>query len=183
MQAVADELLDRLEGQPQAELVEAYCSQLPVTVITEILGVRAQDRDVVLGFGRDGAPSLDVGLTWKEFRVVDDAVRGFQAWLDDHLARLRREPGPDLLSQLVQLEDEGQRLDETELRAVAGLVLAAGFEEAVQLHGGIGMTAEYAVGHHLSRLTVLESQLGNGDLYLRRLASRVGSHADLDPLD
>ena len=37
-------------------------------------------------------------------------------------------------------------------------------QEAVQLHGGIGMTAEYAVGHHLSRLTVLESLFGDGDL-------------------
>jgi alkylation response protein AidB-like acyl-CoA dehydrogenase len=57
------------------------------------------------------------------------------------------------------------------------------FEEAVQLHGGIGMTAEYAVGHHLSRLTVLESMFGNGGWYLRRLAAGVGTYADLDPLD
>jgi cytochrome P450 len=135
VQAIADGLLDELEGQPSAELVEAYCSQLPVTVITEILGVRPEDRDRVLGFGRDGAPSLDVGLTWKEFRVVDEAVRGFQDWLGSHLERLRREPGDDLLSQLVHLEDEGQRLDDTELRAVAGLVLAAGFETTVNLLG------------------------------------------------
>jgi cytochrome P450/NAD(P)-dependent dehydrogenase (short-subunit alcohol dehydrogenase family)/glutamine cyclotransferase len=97
--------------------------------------VRPEDRERVLGFGRDGAPSLDVGLTWQEYRVVDDAVRGFQAWLGGHLERLRREPGEDLLSQLVRLEDEGQRLDETELRAVAGLVLAAGFETTVNLLG------------------------------------------------
>jgi cytochrome P450 len=135
VQVIADGLLDELEGRPQAELVEAYCSQLPVTVITEILGVRPEDRDRVLGFGRKGAPSLDVGLTWQEYRVVDDAVRGFQTWLGGHLERLRREPGDDLLSQLVQLEDEGQRLDETELRAVAGLVLAAGFETTVNLLG------------------------------------------------
>jgi cytochrome P450 len=135
VQVIADELLDRLEGQPRADLVEAYCSQLPVTVITEILGVRPEDREKVLGFGRDGAPSLDVGLTWREYQKVDDAVRGFQAWLGGHLERLRREPGEDLLSQLVQLEDEGQRLDDTELRAVAGLVLAAGFETTVNLLG------------------------------------------------
>ncbi len=135
VQVIADELLDRLEGTPHAELVQAYCSQLPVTVITEILGVRPEDRDRVLGFGRDGAPSLDIGLTWQEYRKVDEAVRGFQAWLGGHLERLRRDPGPDLLSQLVQLEDEGQRLDETELRAVAGLVLAAGFETTVNLLG------------------------------------------------
>ena len=57
------------------------------------------------------------------------------------------------------------------------------FQEAVQLHGGIGMTAEYAVGHHLSRLTVLESTYGGADLHLRRLTAGVGGYADLDPLD
>ena len=144
VQAIADALLDELEPLPRAELVEAYCSQLPVTVITEILGVQPQDRDQVLGFGRDGAPSLDVGLTWKQYRVVDDAVRGFQQWLGGHLDRLRRDPGDDLLSQLVHLEDEGQRLDDTELRAIAGLVLAAGFETTVNLLGnGIVLLREH----------------------------------------
>ena len=135
VQQIADELLDALQDRPQVELVEAYCSQLPVTVITEILGVRPEDRERVLGYGRDGAPSLDVGLTWKQFRTVDAAVRGFSTWLDGHLARLRVEPGEDLLSQLVHLEDEGQRLTDVELRAVAGLVLAAGFETTVNLLG------------------------------------------------
>jgi cytochrome P450 len=144
VQAIADALLDELEPLPRAELVEAYCSQLPVTVIAEILGVQPQDREQVLGFGRDGAPSLDVGLTWKQYRVVDDAVRGFQQWLGGHLDRLRRDPGDDLLSQLVHLEDEGQRLDDTELRAVAGLVLAAGFETTVNLLGnGIVLLREH----------------------------------------
>jgi len=135
VQTIADDLLDELEGRRDVDLVEAYCSRLPVTVITEVLGVRPEDQDRVLDFGRRGAPSLDVGLTWAQFRDVDDAVRGFSHWLGDHLARLRRDPGPDLLSQLVLLEDEGQRLDETELRSVAGLVLAAGFETTVNLLG------------------------------------------------
>lgn len=56
-------------------------------------------------------------------------------------------------------------------------------QEAIQLHGGIGMTAEFAVGHYLSRLTAYEELLGNGDLHLGRLADRVGEYADLDPLD
>jgi alkylation response protein AidB-like acyl-CoA dehydrogenase len=80
---------------------------------------------------------------------------------------------------------EGRGTDDAVARA--GLqVSRAGrlvFQEAVQLHGGIGMTAEYAVGHHLSRLAVLESLLGNGDHYARRLAAGVGSHSDLDPLE
>ena len=135
VQAIADELLDELEGRPQADLVSTYASQLPVTVITEVLGVRPQDRDQVLAYGRAGAPSLDVGLSWRQFSEVDTAIRSFSTWLGAHLERLRREPGEDLLSQLVLLEDEGRRLDDTELRAIAGLVLAAGFETTVNLLG------------------------------------------------
>jgi len=133
----AEHLLDGLDHAARAgpvDLVAAYCSQLPLTVIAEILGVPAQDRARVLEFGHGAAPSLDVGLTWREFRQVDAALHAFDTWLGDHLERLRRNPGSDLLSQLVTVE-EGQRLNEGELRATAGLLLAAGFETTVNLLG------------------------------------------------
>jgi alkylation response protein AidB-like acyl-CoA dehydrogenase len=49
-------------------------------------------------------------------------------------------------------------------------------QEAIQLHGGIGMTAEYAVGVGTAHLTVLEQWLGNGAHHLTRLAARVDEH-------
>ena len=49
-------------------------------------------------------------------------------------------------------------------------------QEAVQLHGGIGMTAEYPVGHYLARLTAIEHTLGDSTDHLRALAARVGDH-------
>jgi alkylation response protein AidB-like acyl-CoA dehydrogenase len=55
-------------------------------------------------------------------------------------------------------------------------------KEAIQLHGGIGMTAEYKVGHYTSRLTAIDHQLGDGDFALSRLASAVGSYQTVDPL-
>jgi cytochrome P450 len=135
VEQVADDLLDAMEGAPggEVDLVAAYANLLPVTVISQVLGVPLSERDRVLGFGHRAAPSLEVALRYREFRDVDDAVRGFQAFLDDHLQRLRATPGDDLLSQLVHLEDEGQRLDDVELRATAGLLLAAGFETTVNL--------------------------------------------------
>lgn len=138
VQDTAEHLLDGLDHAARAgpvDLVAAYCSQLPLTVIAEILGVPAQDRARVLEFGHGAAPSLDVGLTWWEFRQVDAALHAFDTWLGDHLERLRRNPGSDLLSQLVTVEEEGQRLNEGELRATAGLLLAAGFETTVNLLG------------------------------------------------
>jgi alkylation response protein AidB-like acyl-CoA dehydrogenase len=49
-------------------------------------------------------------------------------------------------------------------------------QEAIQLHGGIGMTAEYAVGVGTAHLEVLDQWLGNGPHHLRRLAGRVTDH-------
>jgi alkylation response protein AidB-like acyl-CoA dehydrogenase len=55
-------------------------------------------------------------------------------------------------------------------------------QEAIQLHGGIGMTAEYSVGHYTSHLTALDHLLGDGRHHLGVLAARVGDHAEVDPL-
>ncbi len=55
-------------------------------------------------------------------------------------------------------------------------------QEAIQLHGGIGVTAEYSVGHRLSRLRALEAQLGDARLHTARLAGRVASYGAVDPL-
>ncbi len=141
---VAAELLDGLAGRDQVELVDAYCTLLPVTVIAEILGVPLAERERVLAFGAAAAPSLDFGLPWREFRRVEAALEAFDAWLGDHLAQLRRNPGDNLLSQLVAARDGGVGLDERELKATAGLVLAAGFETTVNLLGnGIALLSAH----------------------------------------
>ncbi|WP_067434794.1 acyl-CoA dehydrogenase family protein [Nocardioides jensenii] len=55
-------------------------------------------------------------------------------------------------------------------------------QEAIQLHGGIGMTAEYAVGSYTSRLTALDHMFGDGNHHLRSLAGKVGGYDEVDPL-
>jgi alkylation response protein AidB-like acyl-CoA dehydrogenase len=55
-------------------------------------------------------------------------------------------------------------------------------KEAIQLHGGIGVTAEYSVGHYTSRLTAIDHLLGDGDWALGRLAQNVASYETVDPL-
>lgn len=55
-------------------------------------------------------------------------------------------------------------------------------QEAVQLHGGIGMTAEYTVGHHLSRLTAIEHTFGDTRHHLGRLAAGLADHEMVDVL-
>ncbi|TGN64142.1 cytochrome P450 [Nocardioides eburneiflavus] len=143
---IADGLLDDLERRADGpvDLVEAYCAVLPVTVIAEVLGVPEEERGRVLDFGSAAAPSLDLGLGFRRYRSVARALARFDEWLGDHLDRLRRDPGDHLLSQLVAAREDGQGLSETELKATAGLVLAAGFETTVNLLGnGIALLHDH----------------------------------------
>jgi cytochrome P450 len=132
---IAHELLDALDPSGPVDLVEAYCALLPVTVIAEVLGVPPEQRQQVLTMGTAAAPSLDMGLSWRQFRAVDTALAEFDAWLGRHLDHLRANPGDNLLSQLVAAREDGVGLTDLELRATAGLVLAAGFETTVNLLG------------------------------------------------
>jgi pimeloyl-CoA dehydrogenase small subunit len=50
-------------------------------------------------------------------------------------------------------------------------------QQAVQLHGGIGMTIEYKVGHYFKRTTMIDTMFGDADFHLRELARRGGSPA------
>ncbi len=55
-------------------------------------------------------------------------------------------------------------------------------QEAIQLHGGIGMTAEYAVGHLTARLTAIDHLLGDGRQQVRNLSRRLTSYGVIEPL-
>ncbi|QGG40141.1 acyl-CoA dehydrogenase family protein [Aeromicrobium yanjiei] len=55
-------------------------------------------------------------------------------------------------------------------------------KEAIQLHGGIGMTAEYSVGHYMSRLTAIDHALGDGRHHLAALSATLDDHGVVDPL-
>jgi len=134
-EAIAHELLDALDPAGPADLIPSYCAQLPLTVITEVLGVPPAQRGRVLELGTRAAPSLDFGLGWRQFHEVTGGLRDFGGWLDSHIEELRRHPGEDLLSQLIEARDEDGALDDRELKATAGLVLAAGFETTVNLLG------------------------------------------------
>ena len=173
VEATAKVLLDDLAEQRGAvDVVERYCSQLPVTVIGDILGVPDQDRAQILEYGELGAPSLDVGLSWREYQQVEQGIVGFNAWLADHLERLRRNPGDDLLSQLTQAADEGGRLNDRELQATAGLVLAAGFETTVNLLGnGIRLLLDNP--QHLAALSARPELWPNAVEEILRLDSPV----------
>jgi cytochrome P450 len=173
VEQTATSLLDELEGEDAVvDIVDRYCSQLPVTIIGDILGVPDEDRQHILQFGELGAPSLDFGLSWQQYQQVERGIAGFNNWLTDHLAHLRRNPGDDLMSQIIRASDEGPRLNNIELRALAGLVLAAGFETTVNLLGN-GIRVLLDAPEHLETLAARPELWPNAVEEILRLESPV----------
>lgn len=174
VEQTAATLLDNVGGDSAVvDVVDRYCSQLPVAVIGDILGVPEQDRPRILQFGELAAPSLDIGLSWQQYMRVHRGLEGFNAWLADHLQEMRRNPGDDLMSQLIQAsEDDGVRLNNDELQATAGLVLAAGFETTVNLLGnGIRMLLDSP--EHVATLSARPELWPNAVEEILRLDSPV----------
>jgi cytochrome P450 len=131
VESVTTELLHALSANGSADLVTAFASQVPIVIISDILGFPDDVRATFLHWGDDISPLLDIALPWSTYRAAVTAIIGMDHYLDEHLARLRRDPGEDILSSLVVAGE----LDDTELKTTASLLMGAGFETTVNLIG------------------------------------------------
>ena len=130
------ELLDAAAARGGLELVGDLAYPLPVTVISRMLGVPAEDHVRFAGWSEVLARSLDDTLSAgdpAEIALRRRAVDDFRAYFTALAATRRAEPQDDLLTALVTAEDDGDRLTEDELLSTAMLLLIAGHETTVNL--------------------------------------------------
>jgi cytochrome P450 len=113
---------------------------LPVTVISEMLGVRLEDRDRFHAWTADAVKALDPSDDLSIFPAACAAFDGYRDYFLGLIADRRRRPGDDLLSALVEAEEAGDRLSEEELVSMVTLLFVAGHETTVNLIGN-GMLA------------------------------------------
>ncbi|MBF6350815.1 MULTISPECIES: cytochrome P450 [Nocardia] len=128
---VTEELLTALPDDGPADLVTGFASQVPIAIISEMLGFPDSDREMFLQWGDDISPLLDLGISWRAHSSAMKASERVHAYLLDHIERLRAEPGDDILSSLVTAAD----LSDHELCTSATLLMGAGFETTVNLIG------------------------------------------------
>ncbi|MGH3975305.1 MAG: cytochrome P450 [Pseudonocardiaceae bacterium] len=158
VEEIAEELLDEIArsatDEPVTDLVARYASLLPATVIAEMLGAPVAMRRQFLDWGAGAALSLDVGLSYRDFRRSELDIAALHRWMLGHFAEIRRTPEDDLLSALVAMHDQGDQLTLDELSSIAMLVLAAGFETTVNLLGN----GAVLLLRHRDQLDVLRAQ-------------------------
>lgn len=131
IQDIADELLDNLPSQEKMNLIDDFAFPLPIIVISEILGVPLEDRDK---FRIWSNTIIDASIA-ESAELFEQHAREFTDYLTAWFAKVRRDPGTDLISQLVIAEESGQQLTEQELLGVVSLLIIAGHETTVNLIG------------------------------------------------
>jgi cytochrome P450 len=155
VQAITDELVDRLldatSDGSSADLLALVAEPLPVTVIAELLGIPEGDRHLLRPWSADICGMYELRPTADTAQVASRAAREFSSYLVE-LARARRQaPGGDLISGLVHVVDEGDRLTEDELVGTCVLLLNAGHEASVN-GAGNGWWALFRHPDELARL-------------------------------
>jgi cytochrome P450 len=131
IQAIVDELVDRIAGAGRVDLLAEVLEPLPVTVIAELLGIPEADRHRLRPWSRDITKMFELDPPEASARVAVQASIEFSDYLRA-LARDRRErPGTDLISGLVAATADGDRLTEDELIGTCVLLLNAGHEASV----------------------------------------------------
>jgi cytochrome P450 len=144
IQEIADDLLETAEREAaargerspdrQMDLIKAFAYPLPVTVISEMLGIPREDRarvktyteDLLTGNRRRGQPLDEKGRA---------KMREFHDYLRELFDRRRAAPTDDLVSRLVHAQEDGDTLDADELLSMVQILYLAGHVTTVNLIG------------------------------------------------
>jgi cytochrome P450 len=138
IQGLVDGFLDAVQARGRMDVIRDLAYPLPVTVIAEMLGVPAEDRDRFKHWSDQVAALLGgnpASLGWRDFGRIAKCYSDLNTYLTGVVARRRAEPRDDLLSALVQAEEAGDRLSGDELYANAISLLVAGHETTTNLIG------------------------------------------------
>ena len=136
--ALVDTLLDTVAEQGHFDVIADLAYPLPVAVICRLLGVPLEDEPEFSRASALLAQALDPFITF-----TGQAADGFESrlqaglwlrkYLRDLITRRRSDPGDDLMSGLIHVEESGDQLTEDEIIATCNLLLVAGHETTVNL--------------------------------------------------
>jgi cytochrome P450 len=136
VEKVVGECLDRVAGTGRMDVIADLALPVPATLICEMLGVPASDRDRFTQWTSEATHGLAAQLAPKE--VLATARRAGLAladYFENLIAERRKSLGDDILSGMIRAEAEGDRLSHMELISQSIGLLIAGFETTIGLIG------------------------------------------------
>jgi cytochrome P450 len=141
IEGLVSELLDELvDGEPTFDLISQYAEPLPVRIIAELLGFPRDEEHLLRPWSQAIVKMYEVAPTEEEKKAAQEAAADFSQYVHDLMLARKTAPGSDLISDLAQVEEAGERLSTHELIATCVLLLNAGHEASVNGFGN-GMVA------------------------------------------
>lgn len=135
--ALVDALLDAVATAGRFEVIADLAYPLPVAVICRLLGVPIEDEPKFSWASALLAQGLDPFIAFtgqpQGFEERMEAGLWLRGYLRDLLRQRRANPGEDLMSGLIAVEEAGDQLTEDEIVATCNLLLVAGHETTVNL--------------------------------------------------
>src|SRR3954466_6879620 len=136
--ALVDRLIEGIAAKGSFELIGDFASAIPVQVIGNLLDVPMEEREPLRDWSLAILGALEPVISAEVFARGNRAVTDFLAYLETLVARRRAKPGNperDVLTRLIQGEDNGDRLTEKELLHNCIFLLNAGHETTTNLIG------------------------------------------------
>jgi len=125
MRAVVGQLDDRVVHRGECELVAEVCEPYPIPIICELLGAPPQDWKLFSAWATDIFRIFNNNLA-EDLPLIEQADLELTAYVSDMIAERRADPREDLLSDLIAIEESGDRLSTDEMAMLAQAVLMAG---------------------------------------------------------
>ena len=125
MRVVVNELFDRVAGQGECELVADVCEPYPIRIICELLGAPPEDWKLFSSWATDIFRIFNSNLV-EDLPLIQRAGLELTQYVTEMITARRTDPREDLLSDLIAIEEEGDRLSTEEMTMLAQAVLMAG---------------------------------------------------------
>ena len=135
IQKIVDELLDNCEELREFDLLADFAEPLPVRVIAELLGVSPADEVNLRPWSQAIVKMYEFDVSVEEEVAARDASSEFAAMITSMVESRKANPTNDLVSELAQVEESGEKLTLRELIATCVLLLNAGHEASVNAFG------------------------------------------------
>ncbi len=135
IQQMVDDALDRMADDGVTDVVDRLAFPLPFDVISEMMGMPGADRDQIRDWSEALVKTLDPILTEDEIRAAHAANIAMDAHIDRVIEWKRSNQGDDLMTRLIEAEENGDRLSAVELRDQTSVLFVAGHETTVNLVG------------------------------------------------
>ena len=141
IEVIVEELLNELiNSSTTFDLISNYAEPLPVRVIAELLGFPRSEEHLLRPWSQAIVKMYEVDPSETSKLDAREAAAEFSQYVHELMVARKAHPGSDLISELAQVEEAGERLSAHELIATCVLLLNAGHEASVNGFGN-GMVA------------------------------------------